>query len=113
MLDEKYSRAAFDLAGLDTEQAASLATSLQQDILLELDEVVRERFLQIVRRLNDMGHGLKPYTPLIPGELSFRDDSGEDGTESYRCLLRVAVDYVVSTGFAHLKYEAPQCPKSS
>lgn len=106
MLDERYSRAAFEKAGLDTSEAATLAASLQDDILVELDAVVRDRFFQIVSRLNGMGHQLKPYTQPVPGELSFRDDSGEEGTESYRCLLRIAIDYVVSAGFAHLDYEA-------
>ena len=113
MLDEKYSRAAFEATGLDTAAAASLAASLQHDILVELDVVIRDRFLQIARRLNELGHRLKPYSPSAPGELSFRDDFGEEGTESYGCGLRVAVDCVVSTGFAHLDCEAEEGDKSA
>lgn len=105
MLDERYSRSAFEVAGLDTPEAADLAASLQDDILVELDAAVRDAFLQIVRRLDGMGHHLKPYSPPVPGDLSFRDDSGEEGTESYQCGLRVGLDCVVSTGFAHLDHE--------
>jgi hypothetical protein len=103
MLDEHYSRAAFDKVGLDTPEAAELAKALADDVLMEVDSVARARMLQIVERLNAMGHQLKPDAPLVPGDLSFRDDSGEG--ESYRCRLRVALDCVVSTGFAHLKRE--------
>jgi hypothetical protein len=103
MIDERYSAAAFEAAGVDTRQAAELAAALQQEVLTELETPIREHLLRIIDRLNGMGHDLHPYTPLVAGELTFRDEAGQEGTESYRCRLRLALDYLVSAGYAHLR----------
>ena len=105
MFDDKFSRSAFESAGYDTVIASQLVSDLEDAILAEMDDVIRGRFLQIVQRLNDMGHCLRPYVPLAPGELSFRDDEGKEGTSSYKCNLRVALDYVISAGYSHLTVE--------
>ncbi len=99
MLDERFSASAFSSCGIDTIEARALADLLAEEVQKEMQHALEERFTALIKQLNDMGHGLKPEA-LAPGELSYRDDY-EDG-RGYHCRLRVALDLVVSTGYAHL-----------
>ena len=99
MIDERFSASAFSSCGLDTQKARGLSEVLAQEIESEIQQVVEKQFARIVGRLNDMGHDLKPYV-VNAGELSYRDDY--EDRDGYHCKLRVAVDIVVSTGYAHL-----------
>src|SRR6266404_3075871 len=100
MINERFSLAAFEVRGLDTEAARDLADSLADEIQKEMHEVVLVHFANVVERLNAMGHALKPEYPPMPGDLSYRDDWEDDS--GYHCRLRVGFDCIVSTGFAHL-----------
>lgn len=101
MIDERFSASAFSSCGLDTEKARSLSDRLTVEIESEMQEVLRRKFTQIIGHLNEMGHDLKPYV-IGKDELSYRDDY--DSGDSYHCKLRVAVDLIVSTGYAHLSF---------
>ena len=103
MIDERFSLDAFERCGKDTSEAAELACSLKQEVLEEMHETVMAAFGGIVSRLNEMGHGLRPYIAPVAGELSYRDDSGEEESEDYVCGLRLAYDSVVSAGYAHIE----------
>ena len=100
MIDDRFSAASFERSGLDTEAARALASALADEIQQELHTVVLPVFRRIVEMLNALGHDLRPEGEQKAGELSFRDDSGDDS--SYICKLRVALDLVISTGYAHL-----------
>jgi hypothetical protein len=100
MIDERFSKAEFDRRGLDSPGARALADQLSEEVLAELQPVLRNEMMRIVGKLNAMGHQLKPFYEEAPGEWAFRDDA-EDET-GYHCRLRLALDCVVSTGFAHL-----------
>ena len=99
MIDERFSASEFSSCGLDTQKARRRSEVLAQEIESEIQQVAEKQFTQSVRRLNDMGHDLKPYV-LGEGELSYRDDFKD--RDGYHCKLRVAVDLVVSTGYADL-----------
>jgi hypothetical protein len=99
MLDDKFSAASFASCGIDSEEARLLADRLAEEVLKELHKVIEERFTDIVRRLNQMGHQLMPEVVAL-GELTYRDDYNDE--QGYHCKLRVAFDGIVSTGYAHL-----------
>lgn len=100
MIDERFSSAAFEGCGIDTQPARDLADLLAREIQIEMHEAITAQFGKIVGQLNAMGHALKPEYDPLPGDLSYRDDWRDDS--GYHCKLRVGFDSVVSTGFAHL-----------
>ena len=97
MIDEKFSQEAFESLGLDTPEANKLAQELAKEVQNEIHEVLYPAFQQIIEKLNKMGHNLKLYEDVIPGDIAYRDDSNDNG--HYKCKLRVALDTVVSTGY--------------
>jgi hypothetical protein len=72
---------------------------LAEEVEAELDKAILS-VRRVVGTLNGVGHHLEPEYPPEPGDVSYRDHSG-DGL-MYRCMLRLGVDTTVSTGYAHL-----------
>lgn len=105
MLDERFSAEAFAVCGLNTKQSLQLAKDLASEIQNELHIAITSKLLNIVERLNGMGHNLKLYGPPIPGDISYRDAVEDES--GYHCKLRVGVDTVISTGYAHLCTDQP------
>jgi len=99
MVDERFSASTFASRGLDSEKARSLADLLAEEVGKEMQDVVEAHFAGIIRRLNEMGHQLTPEAVAL-GELAYRDDYEDE--QGYHCKLRVAFDFTVSTGYAHL-----------
>jgi hypothetical protein len=99
MLDERFSASAFASCGLDSEEARALADLLAEEVEKEMQVVVEPHFADIIKRLNEMGHQLKPEVVAL-GELTYRDDYEDE--QGYHCKLRVAFDSTISTGYAHL-----------
>jgi hypothetical protein len=64
-----------------------------------MQHAVELELTRIIKRLNELGHNLKP-NEIALGEFSYRDDYEDES--GYHCKLRVALDLVVSTGYAHL-----------
>lgn len=95
---EQFSAMAFQEA-LRTASAGKLSEALQKEVLLELHAALAVAVDQIVRRLNQAGHQLTPYTEPSPGDFSYRDE-GRDARGDYFCRLRLGIDVVVSAGFA-------------
>lgn len=101
MIDTRFSLKAFGKAeDCQGEKTQHLAELLGDEIQKELDAVIKPALERTVIKLNKMGHNLTLETEPAPGEISYRDVSGSDGENS--CKLRVAVDTVVSTGYADL-----------
>lgn len=101
MIDEKFSLASFEACGLNTKEGEKLAELLADEIQKELHKVIETQVLKIIDQLNTMGHCLKLEYPSIPGDISFRDDGTNE--KGYYCKLRVGIDTIISTGYAHLK----------
>lgn len=99
MLDERFSASSFASCGIDSKEARLLADLLAEEVQKEMQYVVDTHFTTIIQRLNAMGHKLKPEIINL-GELSYRDDYEDEN--GYHCKLRVALDLVISTGYAHL-----------
>lgn len=99
MIDERFSSSAFASCGIDSDEARALADLLAEEVQKEMQHVLEAHFTTIIKRLNEMGHSLKPEV-VASGELSYRDDYEDE--QGYHCKLRVALDLVVSTGYAHL-----------
>ncbi len=100
MIDSRFSAESFTAAGLDTPAAQELADLLAVETLKELQSVVELPLRHIIERLNQMGHNLTLEKPAADGDISYKDDCEEDS--GYHCKLRLGVDIVVSTGYAHL-----------
>ena len=99
MIDDRFSAASFQERGLDTAESRKLADLLAEEIQLEMHEVILRRMREVIQTLNDMGHNLQPYGLAMPGEIEFRDRDPEPRSG---CRLRVGLDTVISTGYAHL-----------
>ena len=68
MIDERFSAESFAACGKHTLEAEALGRLLEEEILAELHETIRPAFQEVVNRLKSMGHDLRPYVPLVPGE---------------------------------------------
>jgi hypothetical protein len=99
VIDERFSSFAFDSLGVDSNEAGALAVLLAEEVRKEMHHVIERHFADVIKRLNSMGHNLKPEV-ITPGEIAYRDDSEDE--RGYHCKLRVALDIIVSTGYAHL-----------
>ena len=93
---KKYSKEQFESRGRDSEAARQLADELQADVNEQIHAAVLPVFLDIVERLNSMGHQLTEYDPTIPGDITFRDEPTDSD-----CYLRLASTVVVSAGYGH------------
>jgi len=111
MIDKRFSSQEFDARGLDTSAARKLAGQLRREVEKALHEVVACEFLQIIDRLNTMGHSLRACGRQKVGELAYRDYGPSGRSEA--CRLRLAVDTVVSAGYAHLLTEDELASTSS
>jgi len=100
MIDDRFSAKAFEAYGLNSEGAGELACQLAEEVNQELHKVILPKLMEIIDTMNAMGHNLRLYEEPKPGDISFRDDS--EGAFGYECRLRIALDCVVSTGYAHL-----------
>jgi hypothetical protein len=100
MINERFSATKFAECGIDSANAKHLAELLEDEILQEIHEVIQTKFSEIIEYLNNMGHNLKLKDLAAPGDISFRDDWVDN--DGYHCKLRVGIDVVVSTGYAHL-----------
>lgn len=102
MIDKRFSLEKFKSLGVDSVEAEELADELSLEIQKEIHETILKEFVGIVGKLNKLGHNLRIYEDFRLGNYAFRDDfTGENN--NYKCRLRVALDFVVSTGFSHLK----------
>ena len=93
---KKYSKKNFAELGRNTPEARTLADQLEKDVTLELHKIILPKFQEIISKLNAIGHNLRPYEEIEPGDISFRDEALEKD-----CYLRLACDFVISSGYAH------------
>jgi hypothetical protein len=93
---DKYSKAAFESCGLNSEAARALADQLQADVNTELHAAVFSAFQKVITELNARGHHLTLYGEIRPGDVSFWDQTRHDD-----CQLRLAYDVVISAGYSH------------
>lgn len=100
MIDSRFSADAFEACGLNTTEAGNLAELLSKEIQLQLHYAIMPELQLIIDKLNSFGHRLKPDDDQIVGDISFRDDNNDHNR--YQCKLRIGIDLVVSTGYAHL-----------
>jgi hypothetical protein len=96
-VDIRFSKSAFVEEYNRDPFSTRLSDALEAAVQRELHQVLLPKVLEIVARLNAMGHQLGEYLPPVAGEIAFRDDIGKDG--NYRCFLRLSVDTIVSVGF--------------
>ena len=100
-IDERFSKAAFVAAGLDTDASRALADDLADLVEWQLMDVVARGLAAIIETLNGLGHSLQKMTDSPPDNISYRDESQD--LETHQCNLRVAYDSIISTGFSHLE----------
>lgn len=102
MIDGRFSLAKFESLGKDTVAAEELAEALKLEIQKEIHKTILKEITGIITKLNKLGHDLRIYEDIRLGNYAFRDDF-TDENDNYKCRLRVALDFIVSTGFSHLK----------
>lgn len=102
MIDDRFSLEKFESLGEDTAAAEELAEALSSEIQKEIHETILKEFIGIIGKLNKLGHNLSVYEDIQFGNYAFRDDF-TDENNNYKCRLRVALDFTVSTGFSNLK----------
>ena len=96
-IDNRFSKNAFIEEYQRAPSSRNLSDALEAEIQQEVHEVVMPKVLEIVERLNAMGHQLREYTSPRPGDISFRDEEQTNG--GYLSLLRLGLDTIVSVGF--------------
>jgi hypothetical protein len=74
---EKYSKQNSILCGVNLDTTRKLADDLQNDVNKEIHTAVLTAFLNVIEKLNTLGHHLTPYDEISPGEISFRDEPTE------------------------------------
>jgi hypothetical protein len=99
MIDERFSAAAFDTAGWNTESARKLCSSLNAEINAQLLAVLVPEMRKIVFRLNEIGHTLLDVSEQMDDEMHFRSFGSPAPDGEYKFL--VAADLVVTVGFPH------------
>ena len=97
VVDGRFPAAAFEKAGWGTSEVRARADQLERVISLEIFEVVAQLMDGIVRRLNMLGHDLRPEQEAEPGDVSYRDDRLVE--DDYICKLRVSVSDLVTANF--------------
>jgi len=95
---EKYAKSKFESLASDPSNTRRLADELQDDVAQEIHEAVLNAFLRVVEGLNAEGHGLSLYEEIQPGNIAYRDESGEG-----QCNLRLGCDLVISAGYSDTK----------
>jgi hypothetical protein len=97
----RFSEAAFAACQGDQKRQRELADALQTEVQMELQEVMLAKWLEIIARLNALGHELRQYDVSDPGLVVYRDD---DTTGSgYDCKLRLACDIIISAGYRDVR----------
>ena len=99
MIDDRFSAATFEARGLDTAEAAELAAKLADVVAGIVHDAIRPVVAKVTLDLNGLGHSLKESGPHETGHIDYRDEWTD--AEGYHARLRLAVDIVVSTGYAH------------
>jgi hypothetical protein len=105
MIDDRFSSIEFQRLGLNTPEARERADLLADEVYTRLHRAIESQLREIVERLNAMGHNLQLKNSIIgnatyPDEVDYRDES--ERNEHYGCRLRLTVNTVISTGYAHL-----------
>ena len=93
---DRYSKAAFEVCGLNSEAARKLSDQLQEDVNADIHAAVLAAFERVVANLNARGHKLHPYGELRPGDVDFRDQTNDDD-----CKLRLGYYVTMCAGYAH------------
>lgn len=96
MIDKRFSAEAFARAGYGTKNARILSRELQDEVQKNLDAVIQPAILDVIDKLNALGHCLAPVGELMPGDKFFSEPRQDDNTK-YK--LVVAVDVVISVGY--------------
>jgi len=92
---KKYSKQQFESLGLNSPAARRLADELQDDVNAEIHATILPAFLNIVERLNALGHRLEMSDESRVGDITYRDEPIDE-----QCYLRLACDTVISAGYA-------------
>lgn len=96
MIDHRFSADAFEKAGFGSAEARRLSKQLQLEIQTQLDQSIEPVVLEIIAKLNSLGHKLVPDGLLQPGDKQFRERL--DNNNQHHKFL-VALDVVVSVGY--------------
>lgn len=102
MIDERFARSAFESRGIASAAARILADELAAEIQSEFQKQLVKYASTLVARLNAMGHELAEVEDAGVDEfggVSYRDEAA---MPEKRCKLLVAIDFTVTTGYAHL-----------
>ena len=95
-----YSKQEFEARGANTVAARELASELQREVLVRVHQAALQEFSRAVSELNSLGHNLQIYGEIVPGDISYRDESVPG-----QCHLRLGCDLIISAGYADTQEE--------
>jgi hypothetical protein len=98
-VDERFSADAFSHLDPGSVAMKRLIEDLQAAVAADLQPAVSSAMARIVENLNGMGHQLALYG-AEPTCIDYHD--GSDPPPGAHCRLRLAVDIVVSLGYADI-----------
>jgi len=97
MIDERFSAVAFEKAGYGSKAARCLSEELSNEVEEELDIVLQPAMLQVIAKLNALGHKLIPFEEQLPNHKHFREPLLNGPWPHYKFL--VALDVIISVGY--------------
>ena len=102
MIDDRFSLPSFERVRDNPDALRALADDLQLEITQELQNCMLPKFLELVSKLNQLGHNLREYEDIQIDHVHYRDDVIETG--EYDCKLRLAATLVVGAGYADVRF---------
>lgn len=97
MIDERFSKQAFEAVGWNTEASRVLCGQLDAEVHVLLMDLLKPAMQDIVNRLNSMGHALVDVSQELGDDIHYRQPTGTSLTGRYKMLL--AADLVVTVGY--------------
>jgi hypothetical protein len=92
MIDERFSVEAFEKAAYDSEWLRCL---LRDEIVKEIDEVLKATMLDIIRQMNSLGHRLT-ICNSPPGSIIFKDLLANKKSCDYDYKIIIGADITVT-----------------
>ncbi|NEZ65248.1 hypothetical protein D0962_21130 [Leptolyngbyaceae cyanobacterium CCMR0082] len=106
VLDNRFSSAEFSKLGLNSKISRKRADLLSKEIEQRISKKIRSKVQAIVCQLNSVGHSISFCEEDNNCYMYEQNVDSPDAKEIKG--LRIAVDYMVSTGYSHLVDNNPE-----
>lgn len=97
MLDERFSKTAFEAYGWNSEESRLLCGELDAVIHEQLLKILKPAMIEIVNQLNAMGHALVDVSDDMGDAIHYREPLEPSLGSGYKMI--VAVDLTLTVGY--------------